>query len=302
MEILVFAMLLGLIPGAIANSKGRSFFAWWLFGALIFIVALPLSLIARRLDPATASNAGLRRCPHCAELIQPLATVCKHCHKDVASLPPTEVARFERKAATADQVPAWMALIVIIGTPVFVGWWVSSDGEVTARPAAKPLSSVAATAPIPVPAAPQPPAHKWKFREETSPVDDTKNVWLMVEANETIPNRYGRQERPSLWARCKENTTSLFVNWEVYLGLDETDVLYRVDGQPAREDRWVISTSNDSTGRWEGATSIPFIKQLITAKQLFMRVTPHGESPVTVIFPVAGLDQVIQPLRTACHW
>ena len=32
---------LGLIPAAIASGKGHSFGAWWLFGAALFIVALP---------------------------------------------------------------------------------------------------------------------------------------------------------------------------------------------------------------------------------------------------------------------
>ncbi len=35
-----FAAILGLIPGFIAKSKGYSFGAWWLYGFLIFIVAI----------------------------------------------------------------------------------------------------------------------------------------------------------------------------------------------------------------------------------------------------------------------
>jgi hypothetical protein len=41
MEIFVLAILIGLIPAAIAQSKGRSFAAWWFYGAMLFIVALP---------------------------------------------------------------------------------------------------------------------------------------------------------------------------------------------------------------------------------------------------------------------
>ena len=37
---LFFAAILGLIPGFIAKSKGYSFSAWWLYGFLIFIVAI----------------------------------------------------------------------------------------------------------------------------------------------------------------------------------------------------------------------------------------------------------------------
>ena len=41
------AVLLGLIPAVIACKKGRSFVGWWLYGALLFIVALPHALLAR---------------------------------------------------------------------------------------------------------------------------------------------------------------------------------------------------------------------------------------------------------------
>lgn len=45
--ILMFAALLGCIPGAIAQSKGHSFVAWWFFGWMLFIVALPCSLMLK---------------------------------------------------------------------------------------------------------------------------------------------------------------------------------------------------------------------------------------------------------------
>ena len=82
MGVLVFAILLGLIPAAIAKSKGRSFGLWWLYGALIFIVALPHALMMRPniqgLDEQ-AKLSGFRKCPYCAEFVRPDAIVCKHC-------------------------------------------------------------------------------------------------------------------------------------------------------------------------------------------------------------------------------
>ena len=52
MEILIIAALIGLIPAAIAQGKGKSFFLWWIYGAAIFIVALPHALIMRADDRA----------------------------------------------------------------------------------------------------------------------------------------------------------------------------------------------------------------------------------------------------------
>lgn len=87
MEILILAALLGLIPAMIASGKGRSFPLWWLYGAALFIVALPHALIAAPnraevVRRAVASGTG-RQCPHCLEVIPREARVCRVCSRDV---------------------------------------------------------------------------------------------------------------------------------------------------------------------------------------------------------------------------
>ena len=85
------AILIGLVPAFIAQSKGRSFMLWWLYGAAIFIAALPHALLIKPLARIAEANAladGGRKCPFCAEVVKAEAKVCRYCQRD---LPPIEI-------------------------------------------------------------------------------------------------------------------------------------------------------------------------------------------------------------------
>jgi hypothetical protein len=41
------AALIGLAPATIAHRKGRDFLAWWFFGTMLFVAALPAALLLR---------------------------------------------------------------------------------------------------------------------------------------------------------------------------------------------------------------------------------------------------------------
>ena len=86
MELLWIWLLLGIVVALIARSKGRSGLGWFLYGFLIWPVALVHILLVARTAEAEekrARSSGRVACPHGAEFIKPQARVCPHCRQSL---------------------------------------------------------------------------------------------------------------------------------------------------------------------------------------------------------------------------
>ena len=82
----VVSILIGVVVGLIAASRGRSFIGWTVYALLIW----PVALIHLVCIPRTARGVerkaraeGRRPCPHCSEQIRREAKVCPFCRKEV---------------------------------------------------------------------------------------------------------------------------------------------------------------------------------------------------------------------------
>jgi hypothetical protein len=76
LQAILLAAVLALIPARIAQSKGRSFAAWWLYGWLFLIIAVPHALLLR-----PRAVAGADTPPDSAPALVP----CDRCHQQIRS-------------------------------------------------------------------------------------------------------------------------------------------------------------------------------------------------------------------------
>ncbi len=95
---------LGVIPAMVAERKGRSGIAWWLYGTTLFIVALPHALLLEDPDDDRETAEAFRRCPLCAELIRTDASYCRYCKRDVP--PPLRLDELAPTAYLIEQLRA----------------------------------------------------------------------------------------------------------------------------------------------------------------------------------------------------
>ncbi|WP_052481021.1 type VI secretion system-associated protein TagO [Gilvimarinus agarilyticus] len=143
-------------------------------------------------------------------------------------------------------------------------------------------------------------AGNWSVTTKVSPIDDTTNVYMSVQADESVQSGY-KKVRPSLHIRCKEDSTDVYFSWGLYLGTKFTRILTRLDKEEAKDRLWNISTDRKAAFAIDNDI-LPYIKNLFGNDKLLAQVTPYGESPVMATFSITGTEEAIKPLREACHW
>lgn len=146
----------------------------------------------------------------------------------------------------------------------------------------------------------EPGGKQWRYKDETSALDNRKDVWLSLTSKNTEGNAIGSPIRATLWVRCMQNKTNLLIGFDRYT-TDNQNVKYKLDDGPVQKQWMATMSGGDGIGIWSGSRAIPFIKRMFSKDSLVISYNTYT-GPVEFSFDISGLKERIDPLATACQW
>jgi len=189
----------------------------------------------------------------------------------------------------------------------------------TARPDAAPQT--AAVAPVAIapaemaaPAKPESPSgfdaraifQRIMPSVDSSPSSATKiGNWQVGADKAVLPEasrlvgRLDSADESSLVLQCKNGNTEAYVSTKSFLGWESMRVIYRLNDNPAIEERW--GAAADGRGAVAG-NAVGFINSLADGATLSVRVTDYNGADHDLRFNIGGVTNLRSQIALVCRW
>lgn len=145
-----------------------------------------------------------------------------------------------------------------------------------------------------------PTGSQWRYSDETSALDNRKDVWLSLQSQNTEGNSIGSPIRATLWLRCMENRTNVLIGFDRYT-TDNQSVRYRLDDGDVQTQWMETMRGGDGIGIWSGSRAIPFIRGMLDSNEMAIGYNTYT-GPVEFVFDISGLRNRIDVLADECGW
>ncbi|RED11066.1 type VI secretion system-associated protein TagO [Pontivivens insulae] len=141
------------------------------------------------------------------------------------------------------------------------------------------------------------------WRMEIEP-GSPNNITISLEA---VRGRAAFDRPILLIARCRNDTTEMFIHWNQFLGQDGgtlpdlwKEVEIKLDDGPAERGEWPLSDIQEATftPEWGGR----LLRRLSESDRLIARITPYDGEPLEAEFALTGLETAARPIAAACGW
>lgn len=139
----------------------------------------------------------------------------------------------------------------------------------------------------------------WNTSTATDKLDGSKTITIAIMTPDKITTFMNNQAQPVMAIACQKNRTKLMINWLDFLGLQSMPVKYRIDEQPIVTEHWEASA--DGTAVFAN-NPVALTKKLLGKSEFVVNISSYRGKASTVTFHLAGLENVIKPIRENCKW
>jgi hypothetical protein len=94
--------------------------------------------------------------------------------------------------------------------------------------------------------------------------------------------------------------TQVYIFWNAFLDLESARITTRIDDQEPLAQGWPVD--EPGTSSYYPNDELAFIDDLFGATRLAAQANPWNAEPMTVVFPVAGIEAAVANVRSACGW
>ena len=138
-------------------------------------------------------------------------------------------------------------------------------------------------------------ASNWIIDQSVNPLNDERKVTGVLAAS-SGKSSWGRTIY--MIVRCDSKKLEMYIRWDDYLG-SSARVTSRIGSMKSETQNWNLSTDSQATF-YPGNVS-RFLSNIIKNDTLVVQVTPYNENPVTAIFEVNGLKDLVEVFKEDCY-
>ncbi len=202
----------------------------------------------------------------------------------------------------AARQPEAQLCISVVGAPEDVTPQELTDGIADGSYVVSSVRPCANRGPIaggaPTPEATTPPITKdtgqWVVNPiERDPLSDepVTATWVYADGSASI----------ALVIQCATRSqTKVYIFWNAFLDLEQARITTRIDDQEPIALGWPVD--EPGTSSYYPNDELRFIEDLFGATRLAAQADPWNGEPITVVFPVAGVEAAVANVRSACGW
>lgn len=148
------------------------------------------------------------------------------------------------------------------------------------------------------------PLGKWEVSESISEKDDSKNVYLYLEANTPVSGWLNRIAVPKIVLRCKEQNTDAILNLGLTPDVEAGNyghktISIRFDKEKAKNITVDEAVDNETVFFQK---PVGIVKQMLEHETMLVSFSAFNHGEVSTSFNLHGLSEALKPLRSSCKW